>query len=72
MILTDFYFPDLQSKCNIIIKQKGHEDLNLNWPVIFMTQSDSNALRHYHQPTSEQRGQIEAHYDSDLTKFSNC
>ena len=24
MILTDFYFPDLQSKCNIIIKQKGH------------------------------------------------
>ena len=30
MTLTDFYFPDLQSKCNIIIKQKGHEDLNLN------------------------------------------
>lgn len=30
MILTDFYFPDLQSKRNIIIKQKGHEDLNLN------------------------------------------
>lgn len=30
MILTDFYFPDFQSKCNIIIKQKGHEDLNLN------------------------------------------